>query len=158
MAILSKGCKPYNFESHNALKLSFTNIWRFRSNFVDYEFFLESNSPGILGLCARNLDDSGNFTVRGYLPLIWEDCTSHMYDLAVYVKESLLENSADTYLCFRLTLLHSVSYFFFLYRLPSSSSCTVFDSIFFFCQNDIHMFANNIYDIQTIKMKETYKT
>ena len=81
-----------------------------------------------------------------------------MYDLAVYVKESLLENSADTYLCFRLTLLHSVSYFFFLYRLPSSSSCMVFDSIFFFCQNDIHMFANNIYDIQTIKMKETYKT
>ena len=52
-----------------------------------------------------------------------------------FVKEGLpfawdlsLENSADSYLCFRLALLHSVSYFFFLFRTPSSS-CTVFDSI-----------------------------
>ena len=59
-----------------------------------------------------------------------------MHGLAVYVKEGLpfphdlsLENSADSYLCFRLALLHSVSYFFFLYRPPSSSLCTVFDSI-----------------------------
>ena len=32
-------------------------------------------------------------------------------------------------LCFQLALLHSVSYFFFLYRSPSSALCTVFDSI-----------------------------
>ena len=43
-----------------------------------------------------------------------------MHDLAVYVKEGLpfawhlsQENPADSYLCFRLALLHSVSYFFF---------------------------------------------
>ena len=35
----------------------------------------------------------------------------------------------DSYLCFQLALLHSMSYFFFLYRSPSSSLCTVFDSI-----------------------------
>ena len=59
-----------------------------------------------------------------------------MYGLAVYVKEGLpfacdlsLENSADSYLCFRLALLHSLSYFFFLYRSTFSSSRTVFDSI-----------------------------
>ena len=59
-----------------------------------------------------------------------------MHGLAVYVKEGLpfalhlsLENSADSYLCFRLALLHSVSYFFFLYQLPSSSLCIVFDSV-----------------------------
>ena len=59
-----------------------------------------------------------------------------MHGLAVYVKEGLpfardlsLENSADSYLCFRLALLHSLSYFFFLYQSPSSSLCTVFDSI-----------------------------
>ena len=59
-----------------------------------------------------------------------------MGGLAVYVKEGLplarnvsLENSADSYLCFQLALLHSVSYFFFLYRSPSSALCTVFDSI-----------------------------
>ena len=48
MAILSKACKPDNFESHNSLKLSFTNIRGLRSNFVDCESFLESTSPDIL--------------------------------------------------------------------------------------------------------------
>ena len=59
-----------------------------------------------------------------------------MHGLAVYVKEGLpfardlsLKNSADSYLCFRLALLHSVPYFFFLYRSPPSSLCMVFDSI-----------------------------
>ena len=59
-----------------------------------------------------------------------------MHGLAVYVKEGLpfawdlsLENSVDSYLCFQLALLHSVSYFFFLYQSPSSALCTVFDSI-----------------------------
>ena len=139
MAILSKACKPDNFESHDSLKLSFTNIRGLRSNFVDCESFLELNSPDILALCETNLDDStdsGNVSVRGYLPLIRKDSSTHMHGLAVYVKEGLpfardlsLENSADSYLCFQLALLHSVSYFFFLYRSPSSSLCTVFDSI-----------------------------
>ena len=139
MAILSKPCKPDNFESHNSLKLSFTNIGGLRSNFVDSEVFLESNSPDILALCETNLDDSvdsGNFSVTGYLPVIRKDCSTHMHGFAVYVKEILpfardssLENSADSYLRFRLALLHSVSYFFFLYRSPSSSLCKVFDSI-----------------------------
>ena len=42
-----------------------------------------------------------------------------MHGLAVYVREGLpfaqdlsLENSGDSYVCFRLVLLHSVSYFF----------------------------------------------
>ena len=136
MVILSKACKPDNFESHNSLKLSFTNIRGLRSNFVDCDSFLESNSPDIHALCETNLDDSidsGNFSVRGYLPLIQKDSSTHMHGLAVYVKEGLpfacdlsLENSADSYLCFRLALLHSVSYF--LYQSPSSSLCTVFDS------------------------------
>ena len=50
MAILSKGCKPDNFEPHNSLKLSFTNIRDLRSNFIECESFLESNSPDILAL------------------------------------------------------------------------------------------------------------
>ena len=124
---------------HNFPKLSFTNIRGLRSNFVDCESFLESNSPDILALCETNLDDSidsGNFSVRGYLTLIRKDSSTHMHGLTVYVKEGLvfardlsLENSAGSYLCFRLALLHSVSYFFFLYRSPSSALCTVFDSI-----------------------------
>ena len=139
MAILSKACKPDNFESHNSLKLSFTNIRGLRSNFVDCESSLESNFADILALCETNLDDSidsGHVSVRGCRPLIRKDSSTQVHGLAVYVKEGLpfardlsLENSADSYLCFRLALLHSVSYFFFLYRSPSSSLCTGFDSI-----------------------------
>ena len=138
MVILSKACKPDNFESHNSLKLSFTNIRGLRSNFVDCESFLESNSPDIFALCETNLDDSidsGNFSVRSY-PLIQRDSGSHMHSVAVYVKEGLpfawdlsLENSADSYLRFQLALLNSVSYFFFPYWLPSLSLPMVFDSI-----------------------------
>ena len=40
-----------------------------------------------------------------------------------------LKNTADSYLCFQLALLQSVSYFFFLYQSPSSCLYTVFDSI-----------------------------
>ena len=139
MAILSKACKPDNFESQNSLKLSFTNIRGLRSNFVDCSNFLESNSPNILALCETHLDDSidfGNFSVRRYLPLSRKDSITNVHVLAVYVKEGLpfarvssLENSADSYLCFQLALLHSVSYFFLRYQSPSLSFCTVFDSI-----------------------------
>ena len=92
MAILSKACKPDNFELLNSLKLSFTNIWGLRLNFVDCELFLGSNYPDILALFETILDDSVNsddFSVRGYLPLIRKDSSTHMHDLAVYVKEGL---------------------------------------------------------------------
>ena len=125
MVILSKACKPDNFESCNSLKLSFMNIQDLCSNFVDCESLLESNSPDILALCGTNLDDSvdsGSFSVRGYLPLIRINSSTLMHCLAVFVKKGLpfaqdlsLENSADSYLCFQLALLHSVSDFFFLY-------------------------------------------
>ena len=61
-------------------------------NFVDCESFFESNSPDILAVCETNLDgsiDSGNFSVRGYLPLIQTDSDTHMHGLAVYLKEGL---------------------------------------------------------------------
>ena len=86
MAILSKACKPDNFESHNFLKLSSTNIQGLRSNFLDCKSFLETNSPEILALCENNLHgsiDSGNFSVRGYLPLIQKNSSTHMHGLAV---------------------------------------------------------------------------
>ena len=73
MTILSKACKPDNSESHNSLKLNYTNIQALPSNFVDCESFFESNSPDILSLRETNLDDSigsGNFSVGGYLTLI----------------------------------------------------------------------------------------
>ena len=86
MTILSKGCKPYHFEPHNSLKLSFTNIWGPHSNFVECESFLEPNFPDILVLSETNLNnsiDSGNFSLRDYLPLIGNDSITHMHSLAV---------------------------------------------------------------------------
>ena len=68
MATFSKACKPDNFESHNSLKLSFMNIQGLRSNFVDCNFFLESNSHDIHALCETNLEasiNSGNFSFKG---------------------------------------------------------------------------------------------
>ena len=62
-------------------------------------------------------------------------CT-HMHGLSVYLKEGLpfawesLENSADSYLRFRLALLHSLSYLFYLFRSPSSF-CMIFHAILF---------------------------
>ena len=96
MAILSKACKPDNFELHNSLKLSFTNIQGLHSNFFDCESFLESNSPAILALCEPNLDDSidsGNFSVKGYLLLIQKDPSTHMCGLTVYVNDFFLHGT-----------------------------------------------------------------
>ena len=63
--------------------------------------------------------DSGNFSVKGYLPLIQKDSVTHMHDFCNLCEEGLpfardlsLENSAVFYLCFRLALLHSVFSFF----------------------------------------------
>ena len=73
MAMLSKGCKPDNFELNKSLKLSFTAIQALHLNFADCESFLESNSPNILALSETNFDDSTdsvNFSVRDYLHLM----------------------------------------------------------------------------------------
>ena len=74
--------------------------------------------------------------MRVYLPLTQKDSIIHMHGFAIYVREGLpfardlsLEKHANSYLCFRLALLHSVSYFFFPYLSPSSSLCTFFYSI-----------------------------
>ena len=57
------------------------NIQGPRLNFLKCESFLESNFPDIIALCEANLDDSvdsGNLSVRGYLPLIRKDPSTHM--------------------------------------------------------------------------------
>ena len=74
--------------------------------------------------------------MRGYVSLIQKNSVTCMHGLAVYVKEGrhfawelFVEESADSYVCFRLVLLHSISYFFFLHRSPSPSLSAVFDAI-----------------------------
>ena len=72
------------------LDIKITNIWGFPSNFIESEIFVESNLPDVLAPYETNLDDSidsENFSVRGYLPLIWRDSVTHMHGLTVYLKD-----------------------------------------------------------------------
>ena len=136
MVILSKKCEPDNFESHNPLNLSFTNIWCLPSNFAECETFLESNSPDILALCKTNnwfcqflCERLSFFNPKGfYYSYAWSPSLCEGGNSFV-ARDLSLETSADSYLCFRLALLHSVFYFFFLYWWLFSSLCTVFESI-----------------------------
>ena len=63
--------------------------------------------------------------------LIRKDSSTHMHGLTVYVTEGLplaqdlsLEKFLQNFTCFRLALLHSVSYSFFFYQSLSLSLCT----------------------------------
>ena len=125
MAILSKACKSDNFELRNSLKPSFTNIWGLCSDFVNCESILESNSPDILALCEANLNDqidSGNFSVRSYLPLIRKDsdgkCAKESLPLALDLS---LENSSDSYV------------FLWLYFTQCLTSFSSIDHLFYPC-------------------------
>ena len=119
MAILSKGCKPDNFESQIFWNLTSHIFEVFIQILLNVNISLNQTPPGILALFETNLEDSidsGSFSLTVYFPLIWKDSVTHLYGLAVYVKEGLpfkrdlsLENYAESYLCFRLALLHSVS-------------------------------------------------
>ena len=123
----------------NSLKFSFTNIQGLCWNCVECESFLESNSLDILAICETNFNDSidsGKLSVVDYLSLIQKDSNIHMYGFVVYAMEGFpfawdlsLESSVDSYLCFWLALLHTLSYFLFLYRSPSLFLCIIFDSV-----------------------------
>ena len=128
ITILPKVCEPDNVESHDPLKLGFENIWILFSNFVECESLLES------ALWKTNLGDwvdSGNFSERGYLPLNQKNSTTHMHGLAwssferrtyPFAQDLSLENSADSYVYFEMTLhrvllLFPLSITFFAFML-----------------------------------------
>ena len=74
--------------------------------------------------------------MSGYLPIKRKDSLNGKHGLAVYLKSSLpvsrqedLELPDSPFMCFRLSLLHSTSYLFFLYRSPSNQDCSVLDNI-----------------------------
>ena len=76
MAMLSKGCKPENFESYNSIKLSFLNICGLCFNFIECESFLESNSLDILTLCETNLNVFF-FLIANHSMQDWTATTKH---------------------------------------------------------------------------------
>ena len=129
MAILSKACKPDNFELHNSLKLSFMNIWGLHSNFVDCKSFLRSNSPDILALI-----DSDKFSVRGYLPLIQKDSTTHLWSRSLCKRRTYFSTGLTSRkLCrFLLMFLTGFTCLIVLLLLPLSIIFFVFVHGFWF--------------------------
>ena len=138
MVILSKGCKPDNFNFDKSLKLNSANIQGLCSNFVECEFFLKLSWH-----CCSMWDKLGwlkwfwQFFCKGigYLPLIWKDSYfSYAWSCSLCERwtsfcTGLISRKLCGFLCFQLALLHSVSYFFFLYWSLSLLLCLVFDSI-----------------------------
>ena len=89
---MSTFCFCINTCSQNSVKVRFSNIQGFCSNFFTCEPFLESSCPDNRALCETYVGDptgSINFSVRGYLPLIQKDTFIHMHGLTVYVKERI---------------------------------------------------------------------
>ena len=69
--LLSKSCKPENFQSHNTVKLSFTNTLDLCFNFVGWESFLESDSSDILALYETNLNGLVDLLLSWLIWLSW---------------------------------------------------------------------------------------
>ena len=89
---MSTFCFCINLCSQNSVKVRFSNIQGFCSNFFACEPFLEPSCPDNLALCETYLGDpigSSIFSVRGYLLLIQKDSFIHMHGFTVYVKERI---------------------------------------------------------------------
>lgn len=132
--------KPNKKINSAPLNISYTNIRGFRTNYSHIQSFLANSSPDILAISETNLGPNINtktdFLNSGYLPLVRKDSETHMHGLGVYLRDSLpitrvseLEDINLPYMCFRLSLLHSTSYLYFLYRSPSSQDCSVIQSV-----------------------------
>ena len=110
------------------------NIRGLHSSFVDHESFLESNSPDIIALCEKNLDDSvdsGTFSVRSCLHLIQRESSTHMHVFAIYMKEGLpfAEDLSRNHLQI-LTYVFSWLYFTVLLLFPLLITFFVFVNSF----------------------------
>ena len=88
------------------------------------------NNPDIFALCETNPHDDiqdSDFQLPGYLPIHRKDAM-HMHSLGVYVaRETILEDEKSLVFC--LANLHSATFIFFLYCLPSSSSSSVVEAV-----------------------------
>ena len=144
MSILSKPksvtSKPSNSNiSSKPLRFSYTNIRGLRKNLTAAQGFLANSSPDILAISESKLTTlvaDSDLNAPGYRSIIRKDAPNDKHGLAIYVKSSLpisrqpdFEDQSQPFMCFRLSLLHSTSYLFFLYRSPSNQDCTVIDSI-----------------------------
>ena len=129
-----------NPKTPTPLNICYSNVRGLRTNFPEVQTFLSNKSPDILALCETGLNESipdCEFDVPGFSRLIskHDHLNRHMHGLGVYIKEGLPcaretshEEINSPYMCFRMALLHSTSYLFFLYR-PQDEGSSVFTTI-----------------------------
>ena len=92
---------------------------------MDANLFL-NQTPDVLALCKTTLDysiDSGNFSVKGCLPLIQKDSATHMDGLAFYMKEVLPPRKLSGFL---FMFLAGVTSFSVLLSFPSNDHLCLF--------------------------------
>ena len=110
----------------------YTNVRGLRGNFTDLEAFMHKNKPDIFALCETNLHDNTQdclATCQSIARTLGICMVSVCMPRAIFqLLANLLEEDNESYMCFRLALLHSTTYIFFLYRLPSSS-CSVVEAV-----------------------------
>ena len=83
MAIFSKACIPDNFESHNSLKLSFTNSQGLHSNFLD----CESSASDKAKLFAKNFSKNSNLDDSGIsLPVFLSRTNLKLHNISITPK------------------------------------------------------------------------
>ena len=123
MAILSKGCKPDDIESHSSLKLSFMNILGLCLNFVDCESFLELTLLTFLLYVRQTWMTHWcqYFVIKGlssfkpkrfyYYSYAWSCSLCEVR--AFFCTRLPQENSTSSCLCFSLALFYSEFYFSF---------------------------------------------
>ena len=127
---------PKKSNHKTSFDIAYTNIRGLRTNFVYVEPYLNSKKPDMLALCETNLNpeiSEKEFDIPGYCSLSVKQ--RHMHGLAVYIKEGIpcardpsFESSDQPFMCFRMALLHSTSFIFFLYR-PHQDNLECINSI-----------------------------
>ena len=147
IVILSKGRKPDKFESQLKFeKQKVETLWNlalpvfevyvqisldvnFSLNQTLFTFLLYVRQTWMTQLVLAIFLWGVIFLQSERIPFLIHGLAVYEKKRFLFTRDLSLENSLDSYLCFWLALFHSVSYFFLLYRSPSSSSCMVFDAI-----------------------------
>ena len=119
---------PKKINPKTSFDIAYSNIRGLRTNFMYVEPYINSKKPDMLALCETNLNpeiSEKEFDIPGYcsLSVKHDHLQRHMHGLAVYIKEGIpcardtsFESPDQPFMCFRMALLHSTSFIFFLYR------------------------------------------
>ena len=117
-----------------------------------------------------DLDKSGNWVLNSFLKS-WSSCFFILPGLVLWDSPNIFSSSRNnneknqnkritSLLITLITNIASINWYSMCScctRCRKISACNHHQWLFFFYQNDINMFANNIYNIKTVKIKKNIK-